>query len=133
MAIPLSLLIIHYVSRQLTKMFRKTKKSGVESKRLLGDTQTDRTLEQTVTFIAQKEQGKATRNVVGDKAGAMGPKPGPSKPSSATLGKCWACGGPRHAQKNDRTARENNCKTNMTLPVRITGSCFQFVSGLPLY
>ena len=33
---------------------------------LLGDTKTDRTLEEVVTFIAQKEQGKATRSAVGD-------------------------------------------------------------------
>ena len=38
---------------------------------LLGDTKTDRTLEETVSFIAQKEQGKLTRSAVGDSAGAM--------------------------------------------------------------
>ena len=38
---------------------------------LLGDTKTDRTLEETVSFIAQKEQGKLTRSEVGDSAGAM--------------------------------------------------------------
>ena len=33
---------------------------------LLGDTKTDRNLEEVVAFIAQKEQGKATRSAVGD-------------------------------------------------------------------
>ena len=33
---------------------------------LLGDSKTDRTLDEMVNFIAQKEQGKATRNAVGD-------------------------------------------------------------------
>ncbi|CAG2199921.1 unnamed protein product [Mytilus edulis] len=38
---------------------------------LLGDSKTDRTLEETVSFIAQKEQGKVTRSAVGDSASAM--------------------------------------------------------------
>ena len=36
---------------------------------LLGDSKTDRTLEETVQFIAQKEQGKATQNAVGQHVG----------------------------------------------------------------
>ena len=31
---------------------------------LLGDPKTDRTLEETVTFIAQKELGKVTKSVI---------------------------------------------------------------------
>ena len=38
---------------------------------LLGDPKTDHTLEETVTFIAQKEQGKVTRSAVGLSARAM--------------------------------------------------------------
>ncbi|CAC5416148.1 unnamed protein product [Mytilus coruscus] len=38
---------------------------------LLGDSKTDRTLEETVSFIAQKEQGKVTRSAVGDSASPM--------------------------------------------------------------
>ena len=76
---------------------------------LLGDTKTDRTLEQTVSFVAQKEQGKATRSVMGDKMGAMGLPPGNKRTASKST-KCWACGGPRHAQKNDRYTREKSCE-----------------------
>ena len=36
---------------------------------LLGDSKTDRTLNETVLFIAQKEQGKATQNAVGHHTG----------------------------------------------------------------
>ena len=38
---------------------------------VLGDSKTDRTLEQTVDFIAQKEQGRATRAAVGESTSAM--------------------------------------------------------------
>ena len=38
---------------------------------LLGDPKTNRTLEETLSFIAQKEQGKATKTAVGDAVGAM--------------------------------------------------------------
>lgn len=38
---------------------------------ILGDPKTDRTLEETVAFIAQKEQGKATRAAMGDSTSAM--------------------------------------------------------------
>ena len=78
---------------------------------LLGDAKTDRTLDQTVSFIAQKEQGKSTRSVVGDRTAAISYQkpPGASKPP-APAAKCWACGGSRHAVKNDRAARENNCE-----------------------
>ena len=38
---------------------------------LLGDPKTDRSLEEIVNFVAQKEQGKATRSAVGDSAGAI--------------------------------------------------------------
>ena len=38
---------------------------------LLGDPKIDRTLNETVSFIAPKEHGKSTRSVVGDSAGAI--------------------------------------------------------------
>ena len=83
---------------------------------LLGDSKTDRSLEEVVSFIAQKEQGKATRSAVGDSTGAMkqvrdGPHPPaqPHKHKSESRGNCWACGGPSHGQRNDRTTRAQKC------------------------
>ena len=38
---------------------------------ILGDPKTDKTLEETVNLIVQKEQGKATRSAVGDTAASM--------------------------------------------------------------
>ncbi len=38
---------------------------------LLGDPKTNRTLDETVAFIAQKEQGKITKSAVGECAGAI--------------------------------------------------------------
>ena len=83
---------------------------------LLGDPKTDRTLEQTVTYIAQKEQGKATRAAVGDSTSAMrhvNPREyqrSPQIQQNSDTPKCWACGGPRHAKPNDRNARAKSCK-----------------------
>ena len=87
---------------------------------LLGDTKCDRTLEEVVQFIAQKEQGKATRSVVGDSAGFIHHPPRSSRkssegpqaqinPQNEQQGKCWACAGPSHGQKNDRTTRARKC------------------------
>lgn len=39
---------------------------------LLGDPKTDRSLEEVVTFVSLKEQGKATRKTMGDCAGVIG-------------------------------------------------------------
>ena len=81
---------------------------------LLGDVKADRTLEEIVTFIAQKEQGKATRNAVGDCAGAIH-QTNNQKANSAkqqtqkSSQKCWACGGPSHGQKNDKNTRSQKC------------------------
>ena len=72
---------------------------------LLGDTKTDRTLEETVLFNGQKEQGKATKTAVGDTVGAMCATRTNSKQSLAPGRGCWACGGSVHGQKNDRKAR----------------------------
>ena len=48
---------------------------------LLADPKTDRTLEKTVTFIAQKELGKMTKNAMGDSASATSLSPqNPSNP-----------------------------------------------------
>ncbi|KAK3786074.1 hypothetical protein RRG08_004429 [Elysia crispata] len=84
---------------------------------LLNDLKTDRTLEETATFIAQKEQGKATKTAVGDCFGAMSHLPisktyhPPKLKPQATPGrKWWACGGPRHDQKNDRATRSRSCE-----------------------
>ena len=84
---------------------------------LLGDPKSDRNLEEVVAFIAQKEQGKATRNAVGDSAGAINHqhgKKGEDKPLTRSYNeqqhvKCWACAGPSHGPKNDRTTRERKC------------------------
>ena len=77
---------------------------------LLGDPKTDRTLEETVSFIAQKEQGKATKTAVGDTVGAMCATRTNSKQSLAPGRRCWACGGSAHGQKNDRKARARYCE-----------------------
>ena len=74
---------------------------------LLGDAKPNRTLEEVVQFISQKEQGKSTRAAVGDSAA----------PISASVktqrqphqGKCWACGNRSHGQKNDKATREKHC------------------------
>ena len=85
---------------------------------LLGDPKTDRTLEEIVSYIAQKEQGKATRNAVGDSADvihqvkdssiARTSNQVQSKPKYEKQGKCWACEGPSHGPKNDRATRALN-------------------------
>ncbi|XP_052760759.1 uncharacterized protein LOC128203366 [Mya arenaria] len=77
---------------------------------LLGDPKTDRTLEETVSFIAQKEQGKVTKSAVGDSAGAMYAARSSQKPAPVPGAKCWACGGPAHGQRNDRKTRSRNCE-----------------------
>ena len=69
---------------------------------LLGDSKPDRTLDEVVQFISQKEQGKATRAAVGDSAAPISVKP--QKQS-----KCWACGNRSHGPKNDRATREKHC------------------------
>ena len=82
---------------------------------LLGDSKTDRTLEETVSFIAQKEQGKATRAAVGDSTSAMsqfnlstaGQKS--NQAGAESDAKCWACGDPRHGKFNDRNTRAKQC------------------------
>ena len=77
---------------------------------LLGDPKTDRTLEETVSFIAQKEQGEATKTAVGDTVGAMCAKRTNSKQSLAPGRRCWACGGSAHGQKNDCKAWARYCE-----------------------
>ena len=83
---------------------------------LLGDAKTDRSLEEVVSFIAQKEQGKATRSAIGDctahirtdlkKAGhSNSSNPRTTTPQS----KCWACGNQIHAPKNDKATRAKKC------------------------
>lgn len=77
---------------------------------LLGDPKTDRTLEETVAFIAQKEQGKSTKNAVGDSAGAICTNPGPAPTDRTPAAKCWACGGASHGPRNDRESRARKCE-----------------------
>ena len=78
---------------------------------LLGDPKTDRTLEETVSFIAQKEQSKVTRSAVGaDSVGVVSATPARPKSNSTSGSKCWACGGPVHANRNDRKARARLCE-----------------------
>ena len=81
---------------------------------LLGDSKTDRTLDETVLFIAQKEQGKATQSAVGHHIGLKAVTMPPlvnkrSDKSSNMKHTCWACGGKSHSQRNDRAARANQC------------------------
>ena len=85
---------------------------------LLGDSKTDRTLDEVVNFIAQKEQGKATRHAVGDSAAAINHNKDTTQSRAASpakdwhkseRNKCWACGGPGHGQKNDRATRAQKC------------------------
>ena len=77
----------------------------------LGDPKTDRTLEESVSFIAQKEQGKVTKSAVGDSIRAMGTtRSNPRQPQAPPGRKCWACGGPANGQRNDRKARSKNCE-----------------------
>ena len=87
---------------------------------LLGDPKTDRTLDEVISFIAQKEQGKATRNAVGDCTGVINQSrvaagatstntPVKTRVKIENQGKCWACGGSSHGPKNDRTTRSQKC------------------------
>ena len=80
---------------------------------LLGDVKTDRTLEEVVNFIAQKEQGKATRHAVGDSTHAIAHNTshpqGKQNSKSDNPGKCWACGGLSHSPRNDRSTRSQKC------------------------
>ena len=76
---------------------------------LLGDSKTDRTLEETVNFIAQKEQGKATQSAVGDQAGAIGHSYQPKFNKVPSKTPCWACRGPAHGAKNDKETRSQHC------------------------
>ena len=75
---------------------------------LVGDTTTDRTLEETVKFIAQKEQGKATRSVVGDSTNVIQSKTS-FTPLHTGRSSCWACGGSPHGPRNDKDARSQRC------------------------
>ena len=81
---------------------------------LLGDPKTDRNLDETVCFIAQKEQGKATRAAVGDSTSSMSQASSqarfkPQQSQGKSDHKCWACGEASHAKPNDRTARSKHC------------------------
>ena len=83
---------------------------------IICDAKTDRTLEQTVSYIAQKEQGKATIAVVGaDSASSMTQSSSFSNrpqrpPSIEPSSKCWACGDAKHGKTNDRNSRAKHCQ-----------------------
>ena len=72
---------------------------------LLGDAKPDRTLDEVVQFISQKEQGKSTRAAVGDSAAPISAK----TQKQPHQGKCWACGNRSHGPKNDKATREKHC------------------------
>ena len=74
---------------------------------LLGDPKSDRTLDEIVTYIAQKEEGKATRTAVADRMNVMS-HPNKNKPNR-NAPKCWACGEEKHGPKNDRNTRSRKC------------------------
>ena len=80
---------------------------------LLGDPKTDRTLDETVAYIAQKEQGKATRVAVGDNMNTISQKNVSYRQVQASrtddAGKCWACGEAQHGRINDRNSRAKSC------------------------
>lgn len=86
---------------------------------LLGDPKTDRTLDETVSFIAQKEQGKATRSAVGDCTAAIS-HPTKNVKSLPEGAKCWACGttgtpGASYAQLGRRSALNAQLKGTLLL------------------
>ena len=68
----------------------------------LGDPRTDRTLDETVSFILN-------RSAVGDCAGTTC---NTTKPKLLTASgvKCWACGGSAHGPTNDHRARSRSCE-----------------------
>ena len=79
---------------------------------LLGDNKINRTLEETINFVAQKEQGKATKSALGECTAATysTPRQNTLKASASGHGrKCWACGNPSHGPKNDKATREKKC------------------------
>ena len=78
---------------------------------LLGDPKTDRSLEEMVSFISQKEQGKATRAAVGDCAAPISTLRNGSRNDNSNTrpqSKCWACGGPSHGPKMTRSQEKRN-------------------------
>ena len=82
---------------------------------LLGDSKTDRTLDETVLFIAQKEQGKATQSAVEHQTSLKATSTPPhtrgkaEKQHPKSLSSCWACGGKSHGTRNDRATRSESC------------------------
>ncbi|GFN84228.1 hypothetical protein PoB_001073400 [Plakobranchus ocellatus] len=56
------------------------------------------TLEETVIFIAQKEQGKATQSAVGDCSASINNPSTPAPPVQHKVG-CWACGEHSHGPR----------------------------------
>ena len=79
---------------------------------LLGDPKTDRTLDEVVSFVSQKEQGKLTRSAMGENAGAISHQNQSTSKKSTNMKsqfKCWACTGPSHGPRNDRETREKKC------------------------
>ena len=79
---------------------------------ILGDPAPNKSLEELVNLITQKEQGKATRSAVSDCVNAMGNSRTLEKEKTQKKtfqGKCWACGGHSHGTRNDRDTREKKC------------------------
>ena len=74
---------------------------------LLGDPKNDHTLDETVAYIAQKEQARATRTATGDSAALMSQNI--QKQHLQSEQKCWACNGSSHGSKNDWNTRSKKC------------------------
>ena len=70
---------------------------------LLGDTKTDRDLEEVVDYIDRKERGKLEHGRVGvQTTNAV-------KLQHVSATKCWACLGPSHGTNNNFKSRKDNC------------------------
>ena len=87
---------------------------------ILGDPKTDKTLEETVNLIAQKEQGNASRSAVGNTAASMSQTTYTSchktQPSNSNdQRECWTCGklghcGDHNTRKKVCSARSSSCR-----------------------
>ena len=79
---------------------------------IFGDPTPNKSLDELVNLITQKEQGKATRSAVSDCVNAMGnkrPIEREKQQQKTFQGRCWACGGQSHGVRNDRDTREKKC------------------------
>ncbi|GFN80511.1 hypothetical protein PoB_000701700 [Plakobranchus ocellatus] len=75
---------------------------------LPGDPRTARTLEEMVTFIGQKGQGKATKSAVGNCSVFINHS-STSVPPAQHKVRFWACGEPSYGPINDQNTRAQYC------------------------